>query len=58
MHVAEIVTNWSNEKRGVFNHWTRLLIMVLILGGDWFMYTTIPSETTSYSAHAGGFVTG
>lgn len=34
MHLAEIFVNWSNENRGLMNHWTRLLIMLLILGVD------------------------
>jgi membrane associated rhomboid family serine protease len=34
MHLAEIVTNWSLENRGLMNHWTRLLIMSIVLGAD------------------------
>jgi hypothetical protein len=58
MHFAEIVTNWSLQHRGLMNHWTRLLVMTLVLGADTYMYTTAPSETTSYSAHAGGLAIG
>ena len=34
MHLAEIVLNWSLEHRGLLNHWTRLLIMMVVLGAD------------------------
>jgi hypothetical protein len=58
MHLAEIVTNWSLEKRGVFNHWTRLLVMLLMLGSDTYLAYQSPSDTTSYSAHFGGLAYG
>lgn len=58
MHLAEIVTNWSLEKRGVFNRWTRLFVMVFLLGADTYMAHESPSDSTSYSAHAGGLAYG
>mmetsp|Transcript_38735 Transcript_38735/g.50109 ORF Transcript_38735/g.50109 Transcript_38735/m.50109 type:complete len:910 (-) Transcript_38735:1923-4652(-) len=58
MHLAEIFVNWSLENRGLMNHWTRLLMMFCILGIDAIKIYASPSETTSYSAHAGGLIAG
>jgi rhomboid-related protein 1/2/3 len=58
MHLAEIFINWNLEHRGLMNHWTRLLIMMCVLGVDAYKIYTSPSETTSYSAHGGGIFAG
>jgi len=58
MHLAEIIVNWDVESKGLMNHWTRLLVIGLLLCIDFFLYYTMPSETTSYSAHIGGWMVG
>jgi len=34
MHLAEIVTNWTINKRGVCSRWNRLFIIAAVLGSD------------------------
>jgi hypothetical protein len=46
------------DNRGVMNHWTRLFLMLVLLGTDGFLYTMSPSDTVSYSAHMGGLLMG
>jgi hypothetical protein len=58
MHLAEIIINWDVESKGLMNHWTRLLVIGMILCIDFFLYYLMPSETTSYSAHIGGWLVG
>jgi rhomboid-related protein 1/2/3 len=58
IHVAELVMNWESAQKGLLNHWTRLGVMLFLVGLDFYLYDTGPSETTSYSAHIGGFLTG
>jgi len=40
------------------NHWTRLFIIAIVLIVDFYLYYFERSESTSYSAHLGGFVVG
>jgi hypothetical protein len=58
MHLAEIVTNWSLNKRGICNRWNKLLVLFLVLGSDIFLIIEDPSPTTSYTTHAGGMIYG
>jgi membrane associated rhomboid family serine protease len=58
MHLAEIIVNWDVESKGLMNHWTRLLVIGVLLCIDFFLYYLMPSETTSYSAHIGGWMVG
>ena len=58
MHLADIVANWNINKRGICNRWSRLFLMAFILGSDTYLVLNSPSETTSYTAHAGGLVYG
>jgi len=58
MHFAELLLNWDSQKKGVFNHWTRLLVLGTVMGLDLFSYYRSRSESTSYSAHAGGWLVG
>ena len=58
IQVAELIMNWGNENRGILNHWTRLGIMSMILGLDFYGYYAQRSHSTSYTAHGGGFTVG
>jgi len=58
VHVAEIIANWSINKRGVCNRWSRLLIIGLVLGSDTYSIIKDPSPVTSYTTHAGGMIYG
>jgi len=58
MHVAEIIINWDVAAKGIMNHWTRLVVISTILVVDFALYYASPSETTSYTAHIGGWVVG
>jgi hypothetical protein len=37
MHIAELVVNWENSVRGFFNHWTRIAIVLAIIGEPVFL---------------------
>mmetsp|Transcript_26006 Transcript_26006/g.47424 ORF Transcript_26006/g.47424 Transcript_26006/m.47424 type:complete len:790 (-) Transcript_26006:314-2683(-) len=58
MHVSELIMNWGSTNKGLLNHWTRLLVMAIILGLDFYLHEVNPSATTSYTAHVGGFLGG
>jgi rhomboid-related protein 1/2/3 len=58
VHFAELLMNWGSENKGLLNHWTRLLIMCSIIGLDFYLYSADPSQSTSYTAHVGGFSAG
>ena len=58
MHLAEIATNWSLNKRGICNRWNRLFIISCILVTDIYTVLNDPSASTSYTTHAGGLVYG
>ena len=58
MMVAEIIINWDVSSKGLMNHWTRLAIISIVLIMDFYLYFAARSESTSYSAHVGGFVVG
>jgi rhomboid-related protein 1/2/3 len=58
IHLAELIMNWGSTNKGILNHWTRLLIIAIILGMDFYLHEVNPSTTTSYTAHVGGFMGG
>jgi membrane associated rhomboid family serine protease len=58
MMVAEIIINWDVSSKGLMNHWTRLVIIAIVLIVDFYLYFFERSESTSYSAHIGGFAVG
>jgi len=55
---TELIMNWGSTNKGLLNHWTRLLVMAIILGLDFYLHEVNPSATTSYTAHVGGFLGG
>ena len=38
MHIAEIVVNWHHQHRGILNHWTRMIAIIVVLSADTYVY--------------------
>ena len=58
VHVANLVLNFAEMRRGPCNRWVRLLCLLAFNGLELFYYLAFPSETTSYAAHLGGWCGG
>jgi high-affinity Fe2+/Pb2+ permease len=67
VHLANLFINWGNMNRGfenarranyLGNNWSRLAVLMLFIGLDLSQYYANHSESTSYSAHAGGMLIG
>ena len=58
MHVANLVTNWSEMNRSYWNHW--VILFMLLLSCTLEIHETISNrvDEVSYAAHYGGFATG
>jgi hypothetical protein len=57
VHV-KLIINWESDIKGILNHWSRLLTMLIIMGADAFLFFQSKNSAVSYTAHVGGFITG
>ena len=54
VHVANLLLNFAQMRRGVCPHWSRLLALLAFNWVEVFAYLNYPEENISYAAHVGG----
>jgi rhomboid-related protein 1/2/3 len=57
IHLANLIMNWDEMKRGMFNHWTILLLISAFVALEIYQYQQ-HNDGTSLSAHYGGATAG
>jgi|MDTB01.1.fsa_nt_gb membrane associated rhomboid family serine protease len=58
IHLANLIMNWDEMKRGMFNHWTILMILGAFVAIEVYQMESNMSDTSSYAAHYGGCFAG
>lgn len=58
IHLANLIMNWSEMNRGMFNHWTIFMILSAFVALELYQMETHKSDATSYAAHYGGCFAG
>lgn len=58
LHVANLILNWDELNRALWNRWILFSMLVILLGIEAYVTYTSSSSNVSYAAHAGGFLGG